>query len=171
MEGKRFKEQISQPSTSRLEPFTFIVRPMTNADLEAVAAIEAENPSPWTAGQLASERDQEHGWQFVAEVGPSGRVCGFVCGRSCAGEAELLKLAVSLEYRRQGIAVQLVAHTLRSLAEQGVGRCFLELRAANLPALALYERFGFRRVGLRKDYYASPLEDAILMEKMVLSAS
>ncbi len=149
----------------------FLVRAMTNADLEAVTAIEAENPSPWTAGQLAGERYQEHGWQFVAEVGPSGRVCGFVCGRSCGGEAELLKIAVSLEYRRQGIAAQLVAHTLRSLAEQGVSRCFLELRAANLPALALYERFGFRRVGLRKDYYASPLEDAILMEKMVLSAS
>ncbi|MHB1015989.1 MAG: GNAT family N-acetyltransferase, partial [Desulfurivibrionaceae bacterium] len=137
MKGKR-------PGEER-EPGVFLVRSMTNADLEAVTAIEAENPSPWTAGQLASERDQGGGWQFVAEVGPSGRVCGFVCGRSCGGEAELLKIAVGLEYRRQGIAAQLVAHTLRSLAEQGVGRCLLELRAANLPARALYERFGFRR--------------------------
>lgn len=140
---------------------------MTGADLDAVVAIESENPAPWTAGQLASERDQEGGWQFVAESRASGQVCGFVCGRSCVGEGELLKIAVGREYRRQGIAVQLVAHTLRYLAEQGVGRCFLELRAANFPALALYERFGFRRVGLRKNYYASPLEDAILMEKII----
>jgi len=168
VEGKRFKEQIFQSSTSRLEPFTFIVRPMIAADLGAVTTIESENPSPWTAGQLASERDQEGGWQFVAEFGASGLVCGFVCGRSCAGEAELLKIAVGIGYRRKGIAAQLVAHALGYLAGQGVGRCFLELRAGNLPALALYEGVGFLRVGLRKNYYASPSEDAILMGKIVL---
>ena len=148
-------------------PCAFFVRPMTGADLEAVQVIESESPSPWTAAQLASELEREGGWQFVAEAAISGRVCGFVCGRSCAGEAELLKIAVVLAHRRQGIAGQLVAHTLRCLAEQGVDRCFLELRAGNHAALALYERFGFRRAGLRKAYYASPSEDAILMEKTV----
>lgn len=167
MKGKRFKEQILQPSASRLEPCAVIVRAMTGADLAAVHAIESENPSPWSGGQLASELEQESGWQFVAEA-DSGLVCGFVCGRSCAGESELLKIAVARECRRQGIAIQLVAHTLRYLAEQGTERCFLELRAGNLPALALYEQLGFRRVGLRKNYYASPPEDAILMEKLVL---
>ncbi|MFA7349059.1 MAG: ribosomal protein S18-alanine N-acetyltransferase, partial [Desulfurivibrionaceae bacterium] len=147
------------------------VRPMTTADLQAVQAIESENPSPWTAGQLAGELAQEGGWQFVAETGASRLVCGFVCGRSCVGEAELLKIAVGSEHRRQGIATQLVAHALRFLARQGVERCFLELRATNLPALALYERFGFRRVGLRKKYYASPVEDAILMEKRIALVS
>jgi ribosomal-protein-alanine N-acetyltransferase len=141
---------------------------MTADDLETVVGIESENPSPWSVGQLASELEQEGGWQFVAESNASGLVCGFVCGRSWAGEAELLKIAVGLAHRRQGIAGQLVAHVFRYLAEQGVGRCFLELRAGNLPALALYERFGFFRVGLRKNYYASPPEDAILMEKNVL---
>ena len=135
---------------SKLHPYS--VRSMAAADLETVTAIESENPSPWTTGQLASERDQDGSWQFVAESISSGLVCGFVCGRSCAGEAELLKIAVGREYRRQGIAIQLVAHTLRYLAKQGVERCFLELRATNIPALALYERFGFRRVGLRKNY-------------------
>ena len=158
--------EVSRPQGTCAPP-AFSVRPMTGADLGAVTVIEAENPAPWTAGQLASERDQDGGWQFVAALGASGRVCGFVCGRSCGGEGELLKIAVALESRRQGIAMQLVAHTLGYLAEQGVGRCFLELRAANLPALALYERFGFRRVGLRKNYYASPMEDAILMEKII----
>ena len=148
--------------------FAFSVRPLAAADLEAVTAIESENPSPWTAGQLASECEQGGSWQFVAEIGASGLVCGFVYGRSCAGEAELLKIAVGREYRRQGIAAQLVAHTLGYLAERRVDRCFLELRAANLPALALYEWFCFCRVGLRKNYYASPPEDAILMEKIIL---
>lgn len=143
------------------------VRPMTAADLEAVTAIEAENPSPWTAGQFAGERDQENGWQFVAESKISGMVCGFICGRSCAGEAELLKIAVGRECQRQGVATQLAAHAMRCLTEQKITRCFLELRAGNFPALALYERFGFRRVGLRKNYYASPPEDAIVMENIV----
>jgi ribosomal-protein-alanine acetyltransferase len=173
VENGRPKKETPELSASHLEPcflnigFDFSVRPMTAADLEAVAVIEAENSSPWTAGQLASEHAQETGWQFVAEAAVSGLVCGFVCGRSCAGEAELLKIAVAGQYRRQGIGAQLVAHALRYLAEQGVGRCFLELRGGNLPALALYERFGFHRVGLRKDYYAAPPEDAILMEKTV----
>lgn len=167
MNGSRLKEDRAFSASDRV-PLAFSVRPMTAADLEAVAIIESENPSPWTAGQLASERDQNGGWQFVAEADASGLVCGFVCGRSCAGEAELLKIAVGREYRRQGVAAQLVAQTLRYLTEQGLGCCFLELRATNLPALALYERFGFRRVGLRKNYYASPPEDAILMEKIVL---
>ena len=171
MKGKRFKEQSLQPSASRLEPCAVIVRPMAGADLGAVEAIESENPSPWSAGQLASERDQAGGWQFVAEVGASGLVCGFVCGRSCLGEAELLKIAVSREYRRQGIGAQLVAHTLSYLAEEKVERCFLELRAANLPALALYERFGFCRAGLRKKYYTSPSDDAILMAKSLLAGA
>jgi len=167
VKGARPKEE-SEPLASRLEHCSFFVRPMTGADLGAVQAIESENPSPWTLEQLAGERDQDGGWQFVAEVvGASRRVCGFVCGRSSAGEAELLKIAVALQYRRQGIAAQLMAHTLGYLEEQGVERCFLELRAANFPALALYERFGFRRVGLRKKYYASPPEDAIIMEKLV----
>ena len=166
MKGERSKEQREPLASPPMSP-AFSVRPMTAEDLEAVTAIESENPSPWTAGQLASERGQDGSWQFVVEVGTSGLVCGFVCGRSCAGEAELLKIAVGREYRRQGIAAQLVAYTLRYLAEQGVDRCFLELRAANLPALSLYERFSFCRLGLRKNYYASPLEDAILMEKIV----
>lgn len=144
------------------------VRPMTAADLEAVTTIEAENLSPWTAGQFDGERDQDNGWQFVAESKISGLVCGFICGRSCAGEAELLKIAVGRECQRQGVAAQLVAHAMRCLAEQKIPRCFLELRAGNFPALALYERFGFSRVGLRKNYYASPPEDAIVMEKIVL---
>ena len=159
MNGERLKEER--------EPCAFLIRPMTAFDLEAVTAIESENSSPWRGGQLAGELDQQDGWQFVVESGASGQVCGFVCGRSCVGEGELLKIAVGREYRRQGIAAQLVAHTLGYLAQQGVERCFLELRAANLPALALYERFGFRRVGLRKNYYTSPVEDAILMEKII----
>lgn len=163
MKGERLTEERG--------PSAFFVRPMTADDLETVVGIESENSSPWSAGQLASELEQEGGWQFVAESGVSGLVCGFVCGRSCAGEAELLKIAVGREHRRQGIAGQLVAYTLRALAEQGVDRCFLELRAGNLPALALYERFGFGRVGLRKKYYASPPEDAILMEKIVVLGS
>ena len=163
MKGERPKEES--------DPSAFFVRTMTGADLGAVHAIESENPSSWSTGQLASELEQESGWQFVAESTASGLVCGFVCGRSCAGEAELLKIAVAREYRRQGIGGQLVAHTLRYLAEQGTERCFLELRAGNLSALALYERFGFRRVGLRKNYYASPVEDAILMEKRVFAGA
>ncbi|MBU1545678.1 MAG: ribosomal protein S18-alanine N-acetyltransferase [Proteobacteria bacterium] len=163
MKGERFKEER--------EPCAFFIRPMAVEDIGVVTAIESENPAPWSGGQLAGELDQEGGWQFVAESRAFGQVCGFVCGRSCVGDGELLKIAVGREHRRQGAAAQLVAHTLHYLAAQGVARCFLEVRAANLPALALYERFGFRRLGVRKKYYASPPDDAILLEKNVALVS
>lgn len=164
MKGSRFKVE-SELSALRLAPCAFLIRPMTISDLEAVTAVESENTSPWTTEQLAGELEQTNGWLFAAEVVDSGLVCGFACGRRYAGEAELLKIAVSQEYQRQGVATQLMSHLLCYLAGHEVGRCFLELRATNLPALALYERFCFRQVGLRKNYYTSPSEDAIIMKR------
>jgi len=168
VKGSRFKGG-SGPLALSLAPCAFLIRPMTVADLAAVAVLEAENPSPWAIEQLTSELNQENGWMFIAESNTSGLIHGFAYGRSCAGEAELLKIAVGRKYQRQGVAAQLMTHILGYLAAQGTDHCFLELRATNLPALALYERFGFCRMGLRKNYYASPSEDAITMKKTVVT--
>jgi ribosomal-protein-alanine acetyltransferase len=141
---------------------------MLAADLAGVLALEAENPSAWSAAQLAAELAGEAGWQFVAVSGGQGEtLCGFVCGRTVAGEAEILRLAVAGPWRRQGVAAGLLAHSFDLLARQDVGRIFLEVRAANAPARSLYEKLGFRQVGLRKNYYASPMDHAVVMAREV----
>jgi len=142
---------------------------MRAADLQRVAAIDAADPSPWSYGQMASELGQESGWQLVAvPLGQDDLVCGFICGRIAAGEAELFKIAVDVECRRRGVASLLLASSIELLAVRGVQRIFLELRTANLGAKALYERFGFQEVGVRKNYYLIPPDNALIMEKVIV---
>jgi [ribosomal protein S18]-alanine N-acetyltransferase len=147
----------------------FFLRPMQAADLPALLALEAENPAPWSAAQLAAELGVETGWQFVAIPAGGEAPCAFLCGRSVAGEAEILRLAVARSWRRQGVAGLLLTHCLDFLARSGVARVFLEVRAANAPARALYEKFDFRQAGLRKNYYAAPKDHAIVMSRQARS--
>lgn len=145
---------------------------MTPADLAAVAAIEAENPAPWSMGMLGGELGREDGWQWVAESADLPyQVCGFVCGRSCGDEAELFRIAVIGGLRRQGVARQLVEHAITQLAADGVSRCFLEVRASNVAALGLYNKTGFVQIGLRRGYYTDPSEDAIIMESVLVEGT
>ncbi len=138
---------------------------MATPDLTAVAAIEAEGPSPWSAAMLAAELGRGDGWQWVAApVDRPEAVCGFVCGRTCGEEAELFRIAVARGHRRQGAGERLLAHALGVLAGKGVRRCLLEVRAANQPALALYRKTGFVQIGRRRGYYSDPSDDAIVME-------
>lgn len=138
---------------------------MTVADCTAAAAIEAESPAPWSAAMLAAELERENGWHWVATpAGQPEMVCGFVCGHVCAGEAELFRVACAAAFRRRGVAWMLLGHALAVLAGQGVERCFLEVRAANQPALALYRKTGFVQIGRRRGYYSDPPDDAIVME-------
>lgn len=139
---------------------------MQAADLAAVLALEEENPGPWSAAQLEAELAAEGGWRFVALSGGTPPVVrGYVCGRTVAGEAEILRLAVASSFRRRGVATALLAHSLDFLARLGVRSVFLEVRAANAPARALYEKLAFRQVGLRENYYDAPRDHAVVMRR------
>lgn len=146
------------------EPFT--IAKMTTADLAAVTLLEQQNPGPWSEKQLRDELAQPTGWQWLAK-GSDGTVCGYLFGRTVTDEAEILRLAVAADKRRQGVAQQLLSHTFKALRENNVTSCFLELRASNAIARALYEKNDFWPRGLRKDYYRSPCEDAVVMIKLL----
>lgn len=143
------------------------VRPMRPADLAACAAIEASAPDAWTAGQLAGElAAQRQGGAarlFVAECGQE--LLGLAVYQLAAGEASLCALTVAPAARRRGVGRALLAGSLAALAAEGAESCFLEVRAANAPALALYGQLGFARVGLRPGFYRRPPDDAVLMAK------
>jgi [ribosomal protein S18]-alanine N-acetyltransferase len=94
----------------------------------------------------------------------AGTISGIVVGRRVLDEAEILNLAVRLQFRRTGVGRELVRRLLEEFAGQGVSRVFLEVRESNAGALAFYERIGFRVVGTRKDYYQAPAEAATVME-------
>jgi [ribosomal protein S18]-alanine N-acetyltransferase len=131
-----------------------IIRPMTEADLPAVAAIQQACPS---AAQW-NPRDYLALDATVAEL--DGRIAGFLVVRAVAeDEREVLNVAVDPLAQRQGVAAQLLSEASR----RGAARWFLEVRESNFPARNLYKKLGFLDVGRRPSYYTSPEEDCIVM--------
>ncbi|MGB3248698.1 MAG: GNAT family N-acetyltransferase, partial [Tabrizicola sp.] len=81
---------------------------------------------------------------------------GFLLGRTVAGEAELLTIAVAPEARRRGLGRKLMARFIYQAQLRGAERTFLEVAADNPAAIALYESCGFRQAGTRRGYYRTP---------------
>ena len=88
---------------------------------------------------------------------------GYLVGRDVAGSGEILNLAVAPEHRRAGVARALLDQGLELLRLRGAEEAFLEVRASNQAAMALYGGAGFRTVGMRADYYRNPREDALVL--------
>ena len=141
---------------------SYQIRRATVADVTAIAAIERTCFSdPWTVGGIAETIQYGTARAFVA-VDSTG-VAGYVMARISGEEAEILNLAVLPKVRRRGLARQLLTTGLAALAESKVAEVYLEVRQSNDAAIALYQGFGFRPVGLRSDYYRNPREDALVL--------
>ena len=103
---------------------------------------------------------------FVCRAAGGGQVDGYVLGRVAADEAEVLSIGVDPEARRRGLGLALLGALAARVAGMGAARLYLEVSAVNAPAIALYERCGFTRLGLRRGYYREPgrpAEDALLL--------
>lgn len=105
-----------------------------------------------------------------ADSGPEPAVAGFIVARVVAGELHINNVAVRPEFRRQGIAAQLIEAALRQGQADGARIAFLEVRAGNVPAQGLYCRCGFQVTGRRRRYYRQPVEDALLMSLLLESS-
>ena len=128
------------------------------AALEAVCFID-----PWSEKSVASELNNPLSLWLVALDGD--RVAGYVGSQSVLGESDMMNVAVHPDYRRQGIAEQLCLALVEALKEKGNHCLTLEVRSSNEPAKALYEKLGFGQIGLRKNYYRNPREDALILRK------
>nr|MBF0220955.1 ribosomal protein S18-alanine N-acetyltransferase [Desulfobulbaceae bacterium] len=142
-----------------------VIIPAQPCHLPEIIAIEKQLDSPWSEGQIADELTLAHGWQFVAINPISEKVFGFIIGSICIDEAEIRKFAIASQERRKGYGRILLAHCLIFLDNQFTRVCFLELRESNTAALQLYTFFDFQKIGLRKNYYSNPCENAIILQK------
>lgn len=139
------------------------IRPMTEADLDAVLAIERDCfPRPWSREHFRAEVASSRAAAVVALR--EGQVAGYLCLTVLIDEAEILDVAVMPTRQRSGIGAALLGWACREAALRGAAVLRLEVRATSAPALTLYERFGFVRTGLRKGYYEQGV-NAVLMEK------
>ena len=140
--------------------------PMTADHLEELEKLERICFSrPWSRKMLAEELENQCAAFLVAEDSVSGRVLGYAGLMVVADEGYLTNVAVCPEYRRQGIAAQILQVFLQFAAANHLAFLTLEVRPSNAAAIALYQGFGFEEVGRRKNYYDLPKEDALILTK------
>jgi len=144
---------------------------MTEHDLLEVVEIEEQSGlSRWGWAAYYSEL-QGHNRSLMliarpksAETG-SQQVAGYIAARASAGELHINNVAVRDAFRRNGIALVLLARALEEGKRLGTSTAFLEVRSGNTAAQALYEKCGFRAIARRPRYYSEPLEDAVVMSR------
>ena len=121
---------------------------------------------PWSRQALISQLpDDMH--MFIAAIGDDGQVLGYVGMMYVLDEGYISNVAVSPEHRRLGIADALINALIDRANEKDLSFVTLEVRKSNVPAIELYIKNGFSEVGLRKNYYTKPTEDAISMTRFL----
>lgn len=139
-----------------------VIRRMTAADVDAVAAIEAATfPTPWSREAFESEIRNIAARYLVAEL--HGEVIGFAGAWIILDESHITNIAVLKDHRGHGYGRLLTAGLLQYLSNLGATYVTLEVRRSNTVAQSLYESLGFVRLGVRKRYYEDNREDALIM--------
>jgi len=149
-----------------MEKMRVNIVPMTADHLEELERLERICFSrPWSRKMLAEELDNECAAFLVAEDPVTKEVVGYAGLLVMADEGYITNVAVFPEYRRQGVAGQIIAVFDNFARGNRLAFLTLEVRPSNAAAIALYQSFGFEEVGRRKNYYDLPKEDALILTK------
>ena len=141
----------------------YTIIPMNKSHISAVANIEKVCfASPWTEEGIAEELKNPLA-HFLVAVGEE--VMGYIGVHEICGEGSITNVAVLPNFRCNGIGKALVSAAINGAKERNCEFITLEVRKSNFPAISLYSSLGFEQVGLRKNFYSSPNEDAVLMTK------
>ncbi|AJJ62764.1 ribosomal protein S18-alanine N-acetyltransferase [Yersinia aldovae] len=136
---------------------------LTPADLATAYKIEqASHAFPWTEKTLASNQGDRY---FNVKLSAGQQMVGFAISQIVLDEATLFNIAIDPQHQRQGYGRLLLEYVIEQLGARDVFTLWLEVRASNARAIALYESLGFNEVSVRRNYYPSVngREDAIMM--------
>jgi ribosomal-protein-alanine N-acetyltransferase len=133
----------------------------TEADLDAIDEIEKHS---FKSNNRTFKDELSREWARIDVVRDGQRIIAFCNYWLVTTELHILSIATHPDYRGKGIATQLLAHVLDKARETGCSLATLEVRRSNVPAIALYERAGFKTVHVRARYYQDD-EDALVMLK------
>lgn len=140
---------------------------MVEEDLPYV--IEIENisyPNPWQLSSFKGEiENRPISNPYVIIFRPLEKIIGYIIYWHRRNEVQISNIAISPDYRQLGVGEGVLRKVLPEMCHKGAEFVFLEVRPSNLAARRLYEKLGFTILGLRKGYYRSPSEDAIVMGK------
>jgi ribosomal-protein-alanine N-acetyltransferase len=141
------------------------IRPLGEDDLVEVVALEQEvYPLPWSRACFRNELSRPYSHLHGLRDTGSGLLIGYICFWILYNEMHVLNLAVKPACRGQGLGRLLLDHALDEARRQEVSLVSLEVRVSNDVAINLYRSLGFRRVGVRPNYYSPEREDALLMQ-------
>lgn len=141
---------------------------MTGQDVDRVHEIACASLSgdAWSKALLLSAVDSEHEYCIVCDI--DGEISGFAILSISVDTADVEGVAVAPDYRRRGIADNLLGMLMTYGMSKGVREFALEVRESNAPAIALYKKNGFVTEAVRKAYYKNPAEDACIMWKRIM---
>ncbi len=139
------------------------LHPMKRKHVRDVLMIERQvYPRPWSAGLFFSEMTQRKTRHYI--VAMHGKdVVGYGGLMVHGDEAHITTIAVQPSFQHRGIGARVLLNLVEEARVRRARTCALEVRVANWPAQRLYAWFGFRPVGIRKNYYAETGEDALVM--------
>ena len=142
-----------------------IAREWKREDIPQIAEIEKQCFSdPWNEQAFVSGMNSPFFYGVLFEEG--GQVCAYACEMVIFEDAEVLNVAVSPSFRRQGLGEKLLIALEEYAKNKGAERLLLEVREGNSPARGLYEKLGFAPFGVRKNYYEDG-ENAVVMQKTI----
>jgi ribosomal-protein-alanine N-acetyltransferase len=146
-----------------IDPLEVQIAPMRRRHLRSVLRIEAQvYPTPWTHGLFVSELALRSSRVYVvARVGRE--IVGYAGLMMTLTDGHVTTIAVDPEWQRQGIATRLLVTLAQEAIARSATALTLEVRLSHHGAQRLYQRFGFKAVGVRKGYYADTGEDALIM--------
>lgn len=140
----------------------FCIRKMRTEDIEAVAGLEQEIFSdPWSANALTETLAQKQTLLLAAYENKT--LVGYLILYYVLEDGEIARIAVAEGWRRKGVASKLLKELALICEDIGVTKLLLDVRESNTSAYAFYEKQGFVRDGVRRNYYTNPTEDAVLM--------
>ncbi len=144
-----------------------IIRKAKSSDIDAVFKIEKSQFGTWKREHFEDEVFNSLSYFYVIEDYISQDIIGFIIFWIIDEIAELHSISIYDDYKRQGYAKYLINHMFDILRNKKIREVFLEVRKSNIPAINLYKQLKFNKISERKEYYRSPVEDAMIFRRSI----
>ena len=149
----------------QLNSVQFSFAPREGLEPDKLFRLAEENyltKSPWSIKGFSEDIQLEHAYYGLAMVNEN--CIGYIGYHLIFDEAEITNFVIEKDFQQRGIATRLLQAGLDQLKKKGCKKVFLEVRESNQPAIRLYEKNGFVQLGVRKNYYHEPEENAMIMQ-------
>lgn len=140
------------------------IKPMAKEDVESVVEIESEvyGKHHWAKSSFYDEMSNNLAKYYVAQTS-DGKIIGYAGTWHIIDEGHITTIAVKKDYQRNHIGDAIIQKIIDDCYRDGIKYLTLEVRVSNVPAIKLYEKYGFQSLGTRKGYYQDNSEDALIM--------